>query len=327
MVWNCRGLGNPCAIRALNKLLRDQAPSLVFLSETKLLTGEMDVVRRRVGFENGFSIDCRNRGGGLALLWRVGVELSIVSYSVGHIDAVIKDSVMGQHWRFIGFYGPPKLSQRKHSRQLLRRLASLYSLPWLCVGDFNEILSSEEKCGGTIRTQTQMDAFREALGGASFYDLGFRGSRYTWARGRSPTRRICERLGRAVASPEWSSLFPASMVRHLSSSWSDHVPICISIKHTLNAFNNKKRRGDPVASLVSCAQQALTALQSWGRRKLGHLKGRIKKLFDKLETIQFNSSHHLTEELAIKKELDSLLEQEELYWKQRLRVSWLQEGD
>ena len=128
-----------------------------------------------------------------------------------------------------------------------------------------------------------MEAFREALRDANLYDLGFRGSRYTWVRDRSPTYRICERFDRAVASPEWRSLFPTTIVRHLSSSWSDHAPICISIKYTVSAFNNKRRRretrkfeqlwlgdeecerklvenwhgmgaGDPVASLVSCAE-------------------------------------------------------------------------
>lgn len=74
---------------------------------------------------------------------------------------------------------------------------------WLCACNFNEILSSGEKCGGRDRSQSQMAAFRDALSEANLYDLGFKGSRYTWARGRDPSHRICERLDRAVASPEW----------------------------------------------------------------------------------------------------------------------------
>jgi exonuclease III len=34
--WNCRGLGNPTAVRALKKLLKTQCPDLVFLMETRL---------------------------------------------------------------------------------------------------------------------------------------------------------------------------------------------------------------------------------------------------------------------------------------------------
>ena len=78
LVWNCRGLGNPHAIRALNNILREQVLDFVFLSETKLLRGEMEALKRRLGFVNGFYVDCQNRGGGLALLWRDDVQLSIM---------------------------------------------------------------------------------------------------------------------------------------------------------------------------------------------------------------------------------------------------------
>ena len=35
--------------------------------------------------------------------------------------------------------------------------------PWLCAGDFNEVLFSHEKEGGTPRSQRCMDNFRETL--------------------------------------------------------------------------------------------------------------------------------------------------------------------
>ncbi|XP_027096030.1 uncharacterized protein [Coffea arabica] len=182
-----------------------------------------------------------------------------------------------------------------------------------------------------------MAAFRDALNEANLYDLGFKGSSYTWARGRNPNHRICERLDRAVASPEWCSLFPAATVSHLSSSWSDHAPIRIAIKCSSKPSNDKRRRrqsykieqiwisdeecekilsenwhgvgvGDPVTSLASCSQKALYALNSWGRRKFGNLKAKIRKLSDKLQAIQFHSCSQIADDIHIRKELDSLLE-------------------
>ena len=45
-------------------------------------------------------------------------------------------------------------------------------LPWFCVGDFNEIVKSEEKMGGASRPERQMVAFKEALDFCGFCDLG-----------------------------------------------------------------------------------------------------------------------------------------------------------
>lgn len=35
-IWNCRGLGNPETVREFHNIVRLDAPTLVFLSETKI---------------------------------------------------------------------------------------------------------------------------------------------------------------------------------------------------------------------------------------------------------------------------------------------------
>ena len=42
----------------------------------------------------------------------------------------------------------------------------------MCFGDFNEIVSMEEKRGGVMRPQKQMEDFREAIHECRFKDLG-----------------------------------------------------------------------------------------------------------------------------------------------------------
>ena len=48
----------------------------------------------------------------------------------------------------MGIYGHPEANQKKHTWTLLRRLADLVVSPWLCFGDFNEVLNLNEKMGG-----------------------------------------------------------------------------------------------------------------------------------------------------------------------------------
>lgn len=85
------------------------------------------------------------------------MEVVLGSLSKFHVDVMIKSD--DGHWRFTGFYGDPKVSNKIHSWNLLRRLNDLSTLPWVVGGDFNEIVCMEEKKGGVDRNQRQMQAF------------------------------------------------------------------------------------------------------------------------------------------------------------------------
>jgi hypothetical protein len=66
----------------------------------------MDMLRWSMGFRNGITVEGKGKGGGLALWWRNGVDVSVRSWCQYYIDATIKlgDSV----WRFTGIYGEPR---------------------------------------------------------------------------------------------------------------------------------------------------------------------------------------------------------------------------
>jgi len=93
--WNCRGLGNPSAARALKRLLKAQAPDLVFQMETKLKAKDKKVKSCLVSssLPNHFIVDCNfvngHRSGGLALMWSNDVNLDILQYNKNHIDMYI----------------------------------------------------------------------------------------------------------------------------------------------------------------------------------------------------------------------------------------------
>ncbi|GMN66080.1 hypothetical protein TIFTF001_035140 [Ficus carica] len=58
-------------------------------------------LRRRLGFDGMFYVDCEGRSGGLALLWRDTWQVRFRSSSCSHIDVdVISDS--GDKWQFTG---------------------------------------------------------------------------------------------------------------------------------------------------------------------------------------------------------------------------------
>lgn len=54
------------------------------------------------------------------------------------------------------------------------------TLPWLCIGDFNEFLRREEQMGPNERDVSQMVGFREAIDLCGLDDLGYIGVDWTF---------------------------------------------------------------------------------------------------------------------------------------------------
>ena len=164
----------------------------------------------------------------LALFWKKLMRIDVVSASPNHIDAIVGEAVHEQ-WRFTGVYGFVDTARKHETWSLIRDLYRRFSLPWLCAGDFNEVLWSHEKIGLSPRLEALMMAFRDILDECGFMDLGFVGDKFTW-KGKRAGGLVLERLDRAVASNDWFSLNPGTKVRHLNTHSFDHKAIVIKME-------------------------------------------------------------------------------------------------
>ncbi|KAK4383569.1 putative mitochondrial protein [Sesamum angolense] len=227
LCWNCQGLWGLGKCRGLKNLVRTHHPSLVFLAETKCNNSRIEYVKQKLDWF-GFGVPSKGKSGGLALLWDKSVSVQLQSFSEHHIDATVLCDDDRDSWRFTGIYGAPEIGNHFQTWSLLSRLSSQSCRPWLCAGDYNEILKRDEKQGGVDRLQWQIQNFRSALQSAGLHDLGFVGSPFTWCNNHAApdTKRV--HLNRACGNPLWSQMFPETTVTHLNSALSDHAPIIIS---------------------------------------------------------------------------------------------------
>lgn len=76
----------------------------------------------------------------------------------------------------------------------MRRLTSLSSMPWICFGDFNEIMHVNEKIEGNDRRLSMVNAFREVVKDCGLTDLGCTGYPITRSNNRYGSSLIKERL-------------------------------------------------------------------------------------------------------------------------------------
>ena len=228
---NCRGCGRPEAVRELCLLVETCRPAVVFLMETRMSEVRARELQRRTGFPNGHVVPAERLSGGLALFWRRGVLVAAQSMSKSHIDVVISCDELGEkHWRFTGFYGEPRKELRKNSWYLLRFLRAQLDLPWLCAGDFNEVLSADEHFGRNQRETLQMVGFQDMVTDCGFLDLGYSGLPFTWDNRQEGNNNVKVRLDRAFGDHKFMDTFGESAVRHFPTTESDHSALLIDVR-------------------------------------------------------------------------------------------------
>jgi hypothetical protein len=108
--------------------------------------------------------------GVLLVYGRILLNCQILNYSQNHIDIEVNDPLKGV-WRLTGFYGFPEGGHRRDSWNFLHHLSNISHLPWCIIGDFNDILSANEKKGRVDRPNWLIKGFREAVTDAGLVDI------------------------------------------------------------------------------------------------------------------------------------------------------------
>uniref|UniRef100_A0A803PY28 Endonuclease/exonuclease/phosphatase domain-containing protein n=1 Tax=Cannabis sativa TaxID=3483 RepID=A0A803PY28_CANSA len=300
-------------------------------------------LKLRLGFEGCYSVDSIGRKGGLALLWRVSAEAHFLNYSQHHISIEVRIPGMVR-WRLTGFYGEPNRSLRHQTWTLLRTMATESSLPWCCIGDFNNIMSNEDKKGGRPYPQSLITGFQETISACHLIDLEMKGYPYTWERSRGTSRSVEICLDRAMVTQSWLDVFNEVSFTNLAFSSSDHSPILLEPETMMrgtvvglfryeNAWNREPLCREIVADVWHTNQQQHimdkiklcgTCLSDWGRKLTGNFKSRISKSKNILARLKGSDDVTDAENFVQEKvNYFEILAQQELYWKQRSKQYWL----
>lgn len=273
-----------------------------------------------------------------------------------HIDVTVLDPVTKMDkWRFTGFYGESRRELRFRSWERLKLLNDQSSLPWLCVGDFNEVLHASEHFGGAGRSERQMEGFREAVSVCGFTDLGFIGLPYTWDNRQDADHNIKVRLDRGLATDPFLGLYREVKVWNIQTTISDHSCLVVEcLEHTTGRRRRKKNfryenmwqrdpsymalirdswdhnaGGQSLGEMQAKLKNVQSSLQVWERDVFGSVKKTLANLRCDLEAERARSigSGPSRYEKQLMSRISELLSREEVMEKQRSRVEWLKDGD
>ena len=158
--------------------MREQAPNVCFLIETRLDKKGFEKLYGELPYQNKIIVKKPDSGGGLALLWKDEIRMELINFTDNHV--LTKEEEDGSEWWLTCFYGWPEVQQKHKSWELLNHLKSFMEGPWLCIGDFNAFLQSSEKLSIWPAQVSQVEDFRVAMEECHLEDLGFKGYPYTW---------------------------------------------------------------------------------------------------------------------------------------------------
>lgn len=183
--------------------------------------------RRKLNFTDHIVVNPVNTGGGLALFWNDEVQLSVVDSSPNFLDTLVCFPSVSFVCKISWLYGNPHINKKQAFWRSMYSRFSQQSIPWLCLGDFNEILWPQEKWGGNIPENWRMNLFHSFISNGQLRDLHFQGPAFTWFALKHGRVNIKERLDRAFGNSAWCSSQSRTQVFHLPKIGSDHRPILV----------------------------------------------------------------------------------------------------
>ncbi|KAL8484938.1 hypothetical protein ACS0TY_027297 [Phlomoides rotata] len=221
--------------------------------------------------------------------------------------------------RVTGYYGFPEHNHRSLSWDLLKRLSRVNFLPWIVAGDFNDLMCDSDKKGRVPHPLHILRGFWNVVDECGLFDVALSGYLVTCSRGRGTSNFVEERLDRVMGNGEWHYLFPRATLRTLISPTSYHSPVCLDsvLVEVVRKLRTFRRLFATSESLDLWGRHVATAF----RKNKKDLEGRIMLLQHRRDDSSILAFFNL------KKKLTDLLIQEDIYWKQRVKVFWLRDGD
>jgi hypothetical protein len=283
-------------------------------------------------------------------------RFNIKSFSVGRffVKARVCDLKFQKEYWLIVVYGAAQDEDKDLFLQNFSDICENLDIPSLIGGDFNILRFAAEKNKGGGITRFS-DEFNSIITKFALRELPLSGGMFTWSNNQeNPT---LEKLDRILINHEWENIFPLSSARKIPRVMSDHNPIIMDTKESVEvrsrefrfekswflqpdfqlrvdkAWKTPMRGSDSISVVQEKLRNVKTSLKGWGANVRGESLKIKRDLLSELENLEnLEEDNVLPGPLFARKgeiqfKLMKIYEEEELYWFSRSSEKWLLEGD
>ncbi|XP_016206218.1 uncharacterized protein LOC107646551 [Arachis ipaensis] len=177
--WNIRGCVNKASIRTVKELCKQYRPDMVILLETKCSGDTTDKVIREMSFNYCIREEAKGFAGGIWVLWNnpnLNVQVLRNHQQFLHLQIV---DFKRRVWCLTIVYASPHAHLRSKLWEEMKKIAPDMKLPWLLIGDFNDISKADEKKGGATLDMHAVNRFKRWIEECGLIDMGYIGSKFT----------------------------------------------------------------------------------------------------------------------------------------------------
>ena len=180
LVWNCKGEMKPLFRKTVMDLVDWHNPIVMVITETRLSGARANEIIETLQFDGAVVTDTVGFASGIWLLWHSDlVQVEALASTDQEIHAIVLVRSQTLNWLISAIYASPRFEDRYILWENLKMLANIHDLPWALMGDFNKVLSEEEKSGGNHISQRRVRAIQDYMDTCHMLDVGFSGPKFT----------------------------------------------------------------------------------------------------------------------------------------------------
>ncbi|KAF7826344.1 ribonuclease H [Senna tora] len=335
---------------AFKEMKRSQHPDLVFLFETRCSGLKAENSIRNMGYLEKEVIEARGFSGGIWAVWNQNVKIKCIQKDDQFIQMELEKE-NGDKWGIIAVYASPNTQTRNAIWPILEDICNTYPHPLILAGDLNEIAAESEQRGGSPPNSQRCYNFNNWINSCNLIDMHTDGPFFTWEGPKRPGQeKLYKRLDRVLCSTEWSTAFPDAAAKCLMKLHSDHHPILLTTEEQITNPGDRPFRFEACwlqhkefkkfveekwgknAEFKNMLESFSWDLKDWNRKVFGDIRNKKKVLKRRLNGIQISLDKKFNPYLdelgkTLAKELEEVLNQEEILWHKKARCKWIRDGD